>query len=460
METPPLSFLGGNPLLKHVTAAQLSRIERGEWYHSIELPNGEVIPGIIPVPQLRNRLTRLGVPENLTGMRALDIGAATGWNSFELERRGAEVVAIDCVEYEDFRVAHALLNSKVEYLIMELEEVTADRLGKFDCVLFLGVLYHLRHPLLGLERVLSIAADRVFVESFVCDARLTEIERASNRCYMEFYETTELAGQLDNWVGPSTNCLLALCRSAGFVGVELRYVEDNRAGVFCRRKFESTLARPELATPVISSAVNNRTGAPVFHRGKDEYVCVYFRAAIASLSVSETQLEVDGYGVPVLTMNAHDKGVWQANLRLPADMGPGVKTLRLRLNEGGFSNSVNVYVDCLPPPIESSFTTDVPPRLYRVTNGLSESTEFHGSRSEYMCCCFYLDAAVLRTEDVLVRVGNRELTPTFVGCVDGWQANVKLPKDMAPGTYPVQVAIGRFMESNPLNITVQESGSV
>ena len=76
-----------------------------------------------------------------------------------------DVVAVDCIALDTFLEAQELLGSKVEYLTLDVNELSARRLGKFDIVLFFGVLYHLRHPLLGLEKVVELVhrsgADRV-----------------------------------------------------------------------------------------------------------------------------------------------------------------------------------------------------------------------------------------------------------------------------------------------------------
>ena len=74
-----------------------------------------------------------------------------------MERRGADVVAVDCVEFEEFHMARKLLGSSVDYRILDVDELTPQRVGRFDYVLFFGVLYHLRHPLLGLERIAAKA---------------------------------------------------------------------------------------------------------------------------------------------------------------------------------------------------------------------------------------------------------------------------------------------------------------
>src|SRR5712692_2388805 len=168
----------------------VQELGRKGWYHSLELPDGRVIEGIISLDQLRSRFARLGLPDDLRGKRALDIGAWDGWFSFEMEKRGAEVVAIDCADVESFRYARKLLGSKVDYRILDVLELSSHELGRFDVVLFLGVLYHLKHPLLGLETVCRLTRDIAIVESFVIDEATGGIPQ------LEFYETDELGGQL------------------------------------------------------------------------------------------------------------------------------------------------------------------------------------------------------------------------------------------------------------------------
>lgn len=453
------ALLSNHPLAKSITQDQLERIEKGAWYHSIELPGGRVIPGIIPVEALRARVDAFDIPQDLRGKRVLDVGAATGWCSFEMERRGAEVVAVDCVEYDDFRVAHKLLGSKVDYRLLDIDEFTPEALGAFDIILFFGVLYHLRHPLLGLEKILMLARDLVLVESFTCDGHLPEAERNANGCYMEFYETDELGGQIDNWAGPTVNCLGALCRAAGFVRVELKSVQQHRAGYVCHRKWEDPPAEAAKAAPVIGSAVNNRTNDVVFHPGKDEYICLYFRAP-AGIAKTDLRVEIDGFGAPVLTLASHGGERWQANLRTPAGLADGAHSIRLRLAESGFSEPVTFHCGDRPAkPPAGAIPEGATPKLYRVSNALSESREFHGHRSEYLCCCFHLPGTPAR-EDIAVEIGGIEVEPSFVGSAEGWgpaegwQANVKLP-DLAPGVHAVRVRARGGEFSNPIEITLR-----
>jgi hypothetical protein len=319
-------------------------------------------------------------------------------------------------------------------------------------------LYHLRHPLLGLEKILALARDTVLVESFVCDGHVSEADRKANGCYMEFYETDELGGQIDNWVGPTVNCLVALCRAAGFVRVEWKYMQEHRAGVLCRRTWEDAPTRPAEPSPVIGSAVNNRTGDTLFHPGKDEYICLYFRAASQQIRKEDLRVEIDGIGVPVLTVSSHGGERWQANMRLPVRLSDGPHAIRLRLADSGFGESATMYCGDRPAVSRSAITPDVTPELYRVSNGLSETREFHGHRSEYLCVCFHLGVPHLGREDIVVEIGGVDCLPSFVGSADGWgpgegwQANVKLPPELAPGVLSVRVRTTLGAVSNSMEI--------
>src|ERR1700691_6330540 len=94
------------------------------WWHSFELPDGRKIHGANDLPGLKRRLALFPIPENLSGKRVLDIGAWDGWFSFELERRGAEVVALDSTDQTRFFAARELMGSKVEHVVGDICRVT------------------------------------------------------------------------------------------------------------------------------------------------------------------------------------------------------------------------------------------------------------------------------------------------------------------------------------------------
>src|SRR6202050_2906596 len=107
----------------------IGRLNELGWYHSIELPDGQVIPGLQTLEQLRTRIARFPLPADLTGKRVLDIGAWDGWFTFEMERRGAEVVAVDVARLKPFIEARKLLNSKVEYVIEDVCRLNPAKIG-------------------------------------------------------------------------------------------------------------------------------------------------------------------------------------------------------------------------------------------------------------------------------------------------------------------------------------------
>ena len=83
------------------------------WWHSFELPDGSLIEGVSDLAAQKRRLAQFPIPDDLRGKRVLDVGAWDGWFSFEMERRGAEVTAIDCVEVKNFQTIRAALGSRM-----------------------------------------------------------------------------------------------------------------------------------------------------------------------------------------------------------------------------------------------------------------------------------------------------------------------------------------------------------
>lgn len=457
------SALANDPAFAVRIREEVAALARKGHYHSLELNDGTVLPGLIGVEALRARVRSFPIPEDLRGRRVLDVGAASGWNSFEMERRGADVVAVDCVEYSELATVRDLRGSRVDYRLLDVDELDPDAIGTFDYILFFGVLYHLRHPLLGLEKICALARHSVFVESFVVDG----LGERSDACTLEFYETDELGGQLDNWFGPTTKCLMAMCRSAGFAQVKLEYVREGRAGITCCRRWEAPAASPAAEPPWLCSAVNNRTIEPTFHRAKDEYLCLYFRSREA-LTRHDLRAEVDGFGVPALavakTGEREGTGEWQANLRLPPGLAAGSHQVRLRTVNSGFSNSLVVsmtadtrFAAALPanfPPLETAIAPA--PVLIAVENTFDGSAIFRGFKNEYLCVRFTTRETDLRRDDVLLQVDGQD-TPIHVLTNPGgveWQVNAKLASGLAAGTHHATVRTARspFCESGEFKL--------
>src|SRR5882672_3671420 len=153
-----------------------SRADALRWYHTIDLGQGVVTRGVDDTPL---RLACLDLPASLSGLSVLDVGAWDGFFSLEAERRGAaRVVAADHYAWHGvgwgtgagkagFQLAREARASRVEDEDIDVMDLSPERVGMFDVVLFLGVLYHLPHPLLALERVASVTGGVLILETVV-----------------------------------------------------------------------------------------------------------------------------------------------------------------------------------------------------------------------------------------------------------------------------------------------------
>ena len=163
---------------------------RRPWYHTIDLGDGVVTPGIFDHRQL---LHHYGLPEDMTGLSVLDAGAANGFFSFEFERRGASrVVAVDIptskqdmvVSVDDafraehdhdfdsfdadkFRLAQRRLGSKVERRELDIYDLSPETVGMFDIVFCGSVLMHLSDPFRALRALRSVCRKQLIINSNV-----------------------------------------------------------------------------------------------------------------------------------------------------------------------------------------------------------------------------------------------------------------------------------------------------
>jgi tRNA (mo5U34)-methyltransferase len=199
------------------------------WFHTIDLGHGIVTDGRDESPR---KLDWIALPRDLRGRTVLDVGAWDGFFSFECERRGADrVVALDGPAWREpawgpdgfgtragFELARRALGSSVEDVELELEDISPSTVGRFDVVLFLGVLYHLKHPWVALERVASVCDGLLILETH---ADLLDLRRPA----MALYPGDEVAGDASNWWGPNLAALKAMLREEGFARVEVVHRE-------------------------------------------------------------------------------------------------------------------------------------------------------------------------------------------------------------------------------------------
>jgi tRNA (mo5U34)-methyltransferase len=184
------------------------------WHQRFELAPDLFTPGVNDVGFL---LAMAGIPHELAGASVLDIGTTNGGTAFMLERRGAaRVVATDIVDdsHFGFEAIRAALDSNVEFRQASVYELPGIIAGPFDYVVFSGVLYHLRHPLLALDAIRDVlAADgTAYVETAVCDSELPALSETPTA---RFYRLDELGGDSSNWFAPNVAGLVAWCESCG-----------------------------------------------------------------------------------------------------------------------------------------------------------------------------------------------------------------------------------------------------
>ena len=418
-------------------------------YHSIQLRDGGVLPGLQSLEYLRWRLDLFGLPMDLRGKRVLDVGAWDGWFSFECERRGAEVVAVDCVAMDTFLEAKQLIGSKVEYLTLDVNELSARRLGRFDIVLFFGVLYHLRHPLLGLEKAVELSTDLALIESFVIQPESRTVPSV-----MEFYERGELGGQIDNWCGPSPECLVSMCRSAGFAQVELKDITNQRASVVCRRRWPEAEPLPGVAAPQLHAVVNNRTYVAKFHPLKDEYLCCYFKDAEKGLTIDSVFVEVDGFGTQALVVSENEGG-YQANCLRPPGLDPGRHEVRVRTRHSGLSNVAEfTMLDESGRELVTSHGAlpGGPPDLCSAEFRSSGDLRLAVNRGGSLVCYFRSPAESMGAADVTIEVEGRPAGAHTVSSLGSgvWQANILLEQPVPAGSaVRIRLGAGEWSMASP-----------
>lgn len=221
-------------------ATALRRIaERDRWFHEIEVAPGVVTPGEDSNRQKLPILDALGLPADARGLRVLDVGCSDGFFSFEMERRGASVVATDLVASTatGFSLARELLDSRVDYRIDNVYNLAPEDYGQFDLVLFLGVLYHLRKPLAALDALRGVVREggklfvaTLLIDDFVLlpDGSTTTLEalhpQLNDLALWQAYPADSLNGDFTNCFAPNRRALEVALSDAQFKVEEFRKV--------------------------------------------------------------------------------------------------------------------------------------------------------------------------------------------------------------------------------------------
>ncbi len=236
----------------------MSLVNSRSWFHSYEIVPGITTPGRVKV-DAGPALDYYGVPGNLSGKRALDIGAYDGPYSFELERRGASVLALDIQDpdHTGFNVAKRIKESSIRYMTCSVYDMPRDLLGEFDLVLFLGVYYHLKNPVLAFERIWEVLKDdgTMYFEGAVLDHAFgidrfwqdkSEVLAQIAPLPIAYFTSGAYASDTSNWFIPTQACLLEWLGGTGFRDATLidpQNVEFSRAAGSAKK--DPGFARPE-----------------------------------------------------------------------------------------------------------------------------------------------------------------------------------------------------------------------
>lgn len=232
----------------------------GKWFHNLDLYGVKTAPDhfLGDYPNVKFQSFSEAFPADLTGKSVLDIGCNAGFYSLEMKRRGAErVLGIDTDDkyLEQARYASKVLNSNIEFRNLSVYDIASLR-EQFDVVIFMGVLYHLRHPLLALDLLYENVVKDLFVfqsmqrgsdkvDPLEKDYDFWQKDIFLNHNFPKMYFIEQrYAGDPTNWWIPNRACIEAMLRSSGFV-----IIGHPEQEVYVCRRSEITFQQPKAVYP-------------------------------------------------------------------------------------------------------------------------------------------------------------------------------------------------------------------
>ncbi len=233
-------------------AGGLADVERYQWYHTVDLGNGLVTPGVY---DYRETMSAFGFPEDMSGMTVLDVGSATGFFAFEFERRGARVVSMELPSLRDldrfpgqdvesslrkienmmhkrepyterdlywyllegpFRYCREKLGSKVERCYSTVYDITLERTGVregFDLVFIGDVLIHTLYPLKALAALAPLCRGQLVLAGVLP-------EGPQEPPAMVYIGGADAENDEVAWWHPNLSCLMQMLQKLGFAEVD------------------------------------------------------------------------------------------------------------------------------------------------------------------------------------------------------------------------------------------------
>lgn len=207
-------------IIRFYKIMQEETVTQKQWYHTIDFGNGEISDGIY---DHRKVLKYYGFPKTFEGKRVLDVGCAEGFFSFEFEKRGAkEVVALDAFKRDNFFFAKKKLNSNVKYCLMDVYNISPEKLGYFDFVFCGTLLIHLSDPFKALRNIHSVIKEggeficsMVLYKNFISDMINLMVSLLKIKSSPAFL-LQEKATEVPAYWAPTEKCAVEMIRKSGF----------------------------------------------------------------------------------------------------------------------------------------------------------------------------------------------------------------------------------------------------
>jgi tRNA (mo5U34)-methyltransferase len=205
------------------------KINAVEWYQRFELLPGVFTPGKVPT-NAKQTFSHFRVPQDLTGKEVLEIGTWDGPIAFEADARGARVTALDIQDPSrtGFNVAKEILGADVAYIQGSVYDATKLLRKNFDYIFFLGVFYHLKHPIMAFEEISKLlTTDGILIFEgeclrFYCEdetgARIENDyirELANSNIPLTLFYANTFKADDTNWFIPNFACLKGWLQTAG-----------------------------------------------------------------------------------------------------------------------------------------------------------------------------------------------------------------------------------------------------
>ncbi|MEO7648940.1 MAG: DUF1698 domain-containing protein [Bryobacteraceae bacterium] len=221
------------------------------WFHCIDVGygiqtktvSGEAEPSDHPRPTWKT--IRRCLPEDLTGKSVLDVGCNGGFYAVEAKRRNAaRVLGVDAqrLHIRQARFVRRVLGLDIEFQRMSVYDLSPRTVGQFDITLALGLVYHLKHLVLALERLFLVTRDMLILETATLPMDMqqtfTENNGSGRAVHLLGYVENPPDAQeaVYNWFLPSTGSMVALLRNVGFEDVKVFATVGDRAVVVCRKQ--------------------------------------------------------------------------------------------------------------------------------------------------------------------------------------------------------------------------------